>query len=427
MVQRTIYPNLQKCKDPGRPLDRGGGMHYKRGKTRVPKMKFAKVTARLGGLGSEKWAVHIEGKRRAALGEPLIFLSIGEPDAPPPAAILEEASRQMQSGRLGYAEGRGEANVRRALARLYTRQTGRTIGEDQFIYLPGTQTALYAAMMTVVDEGDEVLMADPYYATYEGVIAAAGGVTVPVRVDPDHGFHLKAADLEKAITPRSRVLLMNTPSNPTGAVFTRAEIERIGKLCEAHDLWIISDEVYATMTYGNTVFSSPFDIPELEKRTVVVSSISKSHAIPGFRAGWIAASPAFCDRCIPVTETMLFGSQPFLEDALAFALDTHFPELDAMKHAYEQRARALVKALHGSAKVSARMPEGGMFVMVDVRKTGLSGDAFARRLLEEERVVTMPGESFGAGGAGHLRAALTVGVEDITEAAKRIVRLAERI
>lgn len=390
-------------------------------------MKFAKVTARLGGLGSEKWAVHIEGRRRAALGERMIFLSIGEPDAPPPAAILDEASRQMHGGRLHYADGRGEANVRRALARRYTRQTGRAIDEMHFIYLPGTQTALYAAMMAVVDEGDEVLMADPYYATYEGVIAAPGGVPAPIRVDPDHGFHLKAADLEKAITPKSRVLLMNTPSNPTGAVFTRAEIEKIGRVCEAHDLWIISDEVYATMTYGNTVFSSPFDIPELAKRTIVVSSVSKSHAMPGFRAGWIAASPEFCDRCLPVTETMLFGSQPFIEDALAFALDNDFPELDAMKRAYESRARALVKSLEASKRVSARMPEGGMFVMVDVRKTGLSGDDFARRLLAEENVVTMPGESFGQGGSGHLRVALTVGVDEITEASKRIVRLAERI
>ena len=333
----------------------------------------------------------------------------------------------MRAGRIRYAEGRGEANVRRSLARIYTLQTGRTIDETQFIYLPGTQTALYAAMMTVVDEGDEVLMADPYYATYEGVIAAAGGVPAPIRVDPDQGFHLKAADVEKAITPRSRVLLMNTPSNPTGAVFTRAEIEKIGRVAEKHDLWIISDEVYATMTYGNTVFSSPFDLPELEKRTIVVSSISKSHALPGFRCGWIAASSAFCDMCIPVTETMLFGSQPFLEDAAAFALDNHFPEVDAMKRAYEQRARALVRALEGSAKVSARMPEGGMFVMVDVRKTGLCGEDFARRLLDEENVVTMPGESFGAGGAGHLRVALTVGVEEISEASKRIARLAERI
>ena len=283
------------------------------------------------------------------------------------------------------------------------------------------------ALQATVELGDEVLMADPYYATYEGVIAAAGGIAVPVRVDPDHGFHLKAADLEKSITPKSRVLLLNTPSNPTGAVFTRDEIGKIGKLCEKHDLWIISDEVYATLTYGNTVFASPFDMAELEKRTVVVSSISKSHAMPGFRCGWIAASEDFVNRAIPVTETMLFGSQPFLEDAAAFALDNHFPEVDAMKRDYERRAKAIVAGLKGAKKVSARMPEGGMFVMVDVRGTGLSGEDFAWKLLKQENVVTMPGESFGAGGAGHLRLALTVGEDQIKDACKRIARLAERL
>ena len=390
-------------------------------------MRFAKVTQRLAGLGSEKWAVHIEGRRRADLGEPMIFLSIGEPDAPPPAAIFDVAERQMRAGRTRYSNGRGEPDVLRALSRLYTERTGRSISTSQFLFLPGTQTALYVAMMVLVELGDEVLLADPYYATYEGVIAAAGGVAVPVRVDPDHGFHLKATALEKAITPKTRVLLMNTPSNPTGAVFTREEITRIGKVCEEHDLWIICDEVYASLTYGNTVFASPFDRAELEERTVVVSSVSKSHAMPGFRCGWIAASEEFCAAALPVSETMLFGSQPFLEDATAFALDNHFPEVDAMKHAYERRAHVLVEGLRASKTVSARMPEGGMFVMVDVRKTGLSGRAFAERLLAEENVVTMPGESFGAGGAGHLRVALTVDESQIAEACRRIARLADRL
>ena len=390
-------------------------------------MRFAAITGRLAGLGSEKWAVHIEGKRRAALGEKMIFLSIGEPDAPPPAAVMDVAERQMRAGRTRYSNGRGEPEILHALSRMYSRRTGRAVTPQQFLFLPGTQTALYAAMMTLVDLGQEVLMADPYYATYEGVIAAAGGVPVPVRVDPDHGFHLKARDLERAITPKSRVLLMNTPSNPTGAVFTAEEIAGIGRLCEEHDLWIVSDEVYATLTYGNTVFASPFDMADLEKRTVVVSSVSKSHAMPGFRCGWIAASEEFCERALPMTETMLFGSQPFLEDATAFAIDNRFPEIDAMKRNYERRARAVVAGLKGAKTVSARMPEGGMFVMVDVRKTGLSGEAFAMKLLAEENVVTMPGESFGAGGAGHLRVALTVDESEIAEACRRIAKLANSL
>lgn len=390
-------------------------------------MRYAKITERLQGLGSEKWAVHIEGKEREAKGEKLIFLSIGEPDAAVPEAIMDVAERQMRSGRTRYSNGRGEPQVLRALSAMYSKRTGRHVAPSQFLFLPGTQTALFVAFMGLIDIGDEVLLPDPYYATYEGVIAAAGGIPVPVRADPDRGFHLNAADLAKKITPRTRALLLNTPGNPTGTVFTADEIASIGALCRKHDLWIVSDEVYATLTYGNTVFVSPFGDAALEERTVVVSSVSKSHAMPGFRCGWIAASEEFCERVLPFSETMLFGSQPFLEDATAFALDNYFPEVEKMKVDYEKRARALIAGLAGARTVSARMPEGGMFVMVDVRKTGLSGNDFARRLLAEEAVVTMPGESFGQGGAGHLRVALTVDETQIAEASKRIRRLAERI
>ncbi|MFZ5677020.1 MAG: pyridoxal phosphate-dependent aminotransferase [Pseudomonadota bacterium] len=390
-------------------------------------MRYAKITERLQGLGSEKWAVHIEGKEREAKGEKLIFLSIGEPDAAVPEAIMDVAERQMRSGRTRYSNGRGEPQVLRALSAMYSKRTGRHISPSQFLFLPGTQTALYVAFMGVIDIGDEVLLPDPYYATYEGVIAAAGGIPVPVRADPDRGFHLSPEDLAEKITPRTRALLLNTPGNPTGTVFTADEIAAIGALCRKHDLWIVSDEVYATLTYGNTVFVSPFDDKALEERTVVVSSVSKSHAMPGFRCGWIAASEEFCEHVLPLSETILFGSQPFLEDATAFALDNYFPEVEKMKVDYEKRARALIAGLDGARTVSARMPEGGMFVMVDIRKTGLSGDEFSRRLLAEEAVVTMPGESFGHGGAGHLRVALTVDEAQIAEASKRIRRLAERI
>ena len=390
-------------------------------------MRYAKITERLEGLGSHKWAVHMEGKDREARGEKLIFLSIGEPDAAVPKAIMDVAERQMRAGRTRYSNGRGEPAILRALSDMYSRRTGRHVTPSQFLFLPGTQTALYVAFMGIIDIGDEVLLPDPYYATYEGVIAAAGGVAVPVRADPDRGFHLKADDLAKKITPKTRALLLNTPGNPTGTVFTADEIAEIGTLCREHDLWIVSDEVYATLTYGNAIFVSPFDDIALEERTIVVSSVSKSHAMPGFRCGWIAASETFCRHVLPLSETILFGSQPFLEDAAAFALQNHFPEVDDMKVSYEQRARTLISGLKGARTVSARMPEGGMFVMVDVRKTGLTGDQFARRLLAEEAVVTMPGESFGSGGAGHLRVALTVDESQIAEAAKRIKRLAERL
>jgi arginine:pyruvate transaminase len=390
-------------------------------------MKLAKIADRLSSLGSEKWAVHIEGKQRAAAGEPVIFLSIGEPDAAPPEAILQEARTQIKPGNLRYSAGNGELNVRQALSHHYSMQTGRPISADQFMFLPGTQTALYVAFTAILDEGDEVLLLDPYYATYEGVIAAPGGIAMAVPLDPDNGFHPNIAALEKAITPRTKALLLNSPSNPTGAVFTQREIASIGQLCKKHNLWIVSDEVYATLIHGNHVFTSPFFDKSLEERTIVTSSISKSHALPGFRCGWIAASEEFCAKALPISESMLFGSQLFLEDATAFALSNHFAEVDAMRESYYDRAKALIEGLKPCSKISARMPEGGMFVMIDIRKTGVTGNVFARRLLAEHNVVTMPGESFGQCGAGHLRVALTVNEMQIAEAAKRIVLLAESI
>jgi arginine:pyruvate transaminase len=390
-------------------------------------MKLAKIADRLSGLGSEKWAVHIEGRRRAAAGENMIFLSIGEPDAAPPEAILAEGRKQMKPGRLHYSAGNGELSVREALSRHYTKQTARPISANQFLFLPGTQTALFIAFMSILNEGDEVLLLDPYYATYEGVIASPGGVPIAVPLDPDNGFHPNQKAIEAAITPRTKALLLNSPSNPTGAVFTRDEISAIGALCKKHDLWIVSDEVYATMTYGNHTFTSPFFDKDLEERTIVTSSISKSHALPGFRCGWIAASEAFCAQALSISESMLFGSQAFLEDATAFALDTDFPEIASMREAYQARAKILIDGLKSSKSVTARMPEGGMFVMVDVRRTGLTGEAFARKLLAEYGVVTMPGESFGACGAGHLRVALTVDEKQIAEAARRIVMLADTL
>jgi arginine:pyruvate transaminase len=388
-------------------------------------MKLAAITTRLATLGSDKWAIHIEGKRRRAAGEALIFLSIGEPDLPPPQALLDYTKANIRVGRLGYSPGTGDQELCESLSAFYTRQTGRHIAPNQFLFVPGTQTGLSVAFLAILDTDDEVLLFDPYYATYEAVVRAPGGVPVAVKLNPDRGFHPDVALLEKAVTAKTKAILLNSPSNPTGAVFTPDEIRAIGDIAKKHDLWIVSDEVYAPLVHGQHRFTSPFFHKDLEERTIVVSSISKSHAVPGFRCGWIASSAAFCAGVLPVSESLLFGSQPFLEDALSFALRNEFIETTMMRDAYWKRGQALVDGLKASNRVKAKLPEGGMFVMVDVRPTGLSGDAFARKLLAEHDVVTMPGESFGAGGAGHVRIALTVDETTMAEAARRIVKAAE--
>lgn len=388
--------------------------------------RFAPISDRLSGLGAAKWAVHIEGLERAAAGKRVTFLSIGEPDLPPPASVLDQAVASMRGGRLKYAAGQGEQVALDAIAAHLSRRSGQNVSPDQIVYTAGTQNGLCTALLTLVQTGDEVLVPDPYYATYEGLVAASGATFVPVPTLPEDGFHVTAKQIEAAITPRSRVLLLNTPSNPTGAVLSQNEIDEIGEVCERHDLWIIVDEVYADLTYG-APFCSPFDRPHLRHRTLAVSSISKSHALPGFRAGWIASPLEVTPRLVLVAEAMLFGSQPFIEDALAVALSQRHPEVERLRSSFQERARQLVSSFDGSTAAKARMPEGGMFIMVDIRETKMSGEEFAWKLINEHDIVVMPGESFGKGGAGHIRLALTNEATVLREAGSRIRAAAEAL
>ena len=389
-------------------------------------MRFAPISDRLAGLGAAKWAVHNEGLRRSSLGQQVIMLSIGEPDLPPPAKVIDQAISSMRAGRTKYAAGQGEPEALKAIARHLSKRSGNVVTPEEVLYTAGTQNGLCTALYTLVQSGDEVLVPDPYYATYEGLVAASGATFVPVPTSPENGFHVTAEAIEQAITPRSRVLLLNTPSNPTGAVLSEQEIDAIGDVCERHDLWIICDEVYADMTY-DAPFCSPFDRKQLRHRTLAVSSISKSHALPGFRAGWVACPAEVTPRLVLVAEAMLFGSQPFIEDALVVALTEQHDEVQRMRVAYRERAQVLVEAINGSDAVSARMPEGGMFVMVDVRATKLSGEEFAWKLLDDHNIGVMPGESFGLGGAGHIRIALTVDASVLRKACETIRTMAEAL
>ena len=389
-------------------------------------MKYADITTRLANLGSAKWEIHVKARAMVAAGEDLIQLTIGEPDVATPPALVAEAQRAMDAGRLGYCNGRGEPALLAALAARYSNRTGRQIDPEQIIALPGTQTALYAVMMALAGAGDEVLVGDPMYATYEGVISATGAQMVPVPLRPEHGFRMQAADVEARITPRSRVLFLNSPHNPTGAVLHRADLLALGAVARAHDLWIVCDEVYEEMIFEGTSFVSPFDMADLAERVVVTASISKSHAAPGFRSGWCVGPHEFSARLLPVAETMLFGNQPFIADMTALAVSAPSTVAGGMATRFARRAALIHARLHGVQGIRVHLPEAGMFTVIDIAATGLSGDCFARALLDEERVAVMPGESFGTALAGWLRISLTEDDAVIAVACDRIAAFAAR-
>ncbi len=389
-------------------------------------MRYARITERLSSEGSHKWAVHIRAREMKAAGEEIIELTIGEPDIPTPADMIDEAARSMRAGRTRYTGGRGEASILAALSDKYSKRTGRKITSKQILCFPGTQSALAIAMFGLAEEGDEVITTNPCYATYEGVIKATGATPVYVPVSEENGFRLQATDLEKAITPRSRVLLLNSPHNPTGAMLSREEIAAIGEVCRKHNLWIISDEVYELLVFSGE-FSSPLDIPELAERTVVVASISKSHAAPGFRSGWCIGPEEFTDRLLPLSEHILFGVQPFTADMTAYALNRPATAAKQMLENFYRRAQMISERLDGQAGIACKIPQAGMFILADIRATGLTGAEFAMRLLEEEKIATMPGDSFGSNLVGFLRLSLSVADHQIDDACAGMVRLAQRI
>ncbi len=386
----------------------------------APPMRFASIVDRVRGLGRDMWAIHTRAAGLRAAGEDVILLTLGEPDFDTPQGIIDAAVEALKSGRTKYADGRGEPDMRRAIAAKYAARTGREITTDQVVFLPGTQTALCLSMIALCEVGDDVLVPSPYYATYRGVLGASGASIVPVPLSAEDGFHLRPEVLQRSITQHSRVLLLNSPHNPTGATLSRREIEAISEVCVEHDLWVVSDEVYEALVYEGD-FASPFDVADMADRTIVVASLSKSHAMTGWRCGWAVGSQDFIANMLPISEAMLFGSQPFLQDAATVALDKDFDEVADMRERYRRRAQLAVDALSGGPGVRCAMPEGGLFLMVDVRDTGRTGQQFANELLDKFGVGVMPGESFGPSAAGHVRLGLVVDEATLTEACRRIL------
>lgn len=384
-------------------------------------MKYAPILDRLATLGSAKWEVYYAALDLAAQGRDVIDLTIGNPDVATPATLVDAAVAAMRAGRTQYSSGRGEPGLREALAARYAARAGREVTPGQVLCFPGTQTALCAVLMGLAEPGTEVLVGDPMYATYEAVIRASGAEPVAVPLRPERGFRLAAADLAARVTPRTRAILVNTPHNPTGAVLTPADLAAIGEVARAHDLWIISDEVYEELVFDGTPFASPFDRADLADRTVVVSSISKSHAAPGFRSGWAVASAEFADRLLPLSETMLFGNQPFIADMTASAVSTPSVAAAGMRTRFAARARYLADRLAQETSLRVHRPEAGMFALVDVGATGMDDRAYAMDLLDATGVAVMPGTSFGASLAGWVRVALTVDDARFHAAADRIV------
>lgn len=382
-------------------------------------MRYSRFTDRIAGEGAAAWDLHVEAVHAKRAGRDVIVLSIGDPDFASPASITEDAIASLRAGDTHYADILGIPRARKAVAAQHKRLTGQDVGPENVAIMAGAQSGLFAAALTILDQGDEALVLEPMYVTYEATIRASGASLVPVPLRAINNFHLDLADLEKAITPKTRAIFFATPSNPTGVVMSRADLEGIAALAKKHDLWVVSDEVYSAIIFdGEHVSICGLD--GMAERTITINSLSKSHAMTGWRFGWLVGPQALIGHVANLGLCNLYGLPSFIQNAAAMALETEIPEVEQMRVMYRRRRDMVMTALGQLPGVSCRSPAAGMFMLADVRGTGMSAYDFAWALFRETGVAVLDATAFGRSAEGHLRISFAIDEKSLGEACRRI-------
>src|SRR5580692_1181845 len=355
-------------------------------------MKFSAVVERIAGEGAEAWLIHYKARAAQERGEGVIVLSIGDPDLPAPAPVLERALEALRAGDLRYTPAAGRHAVREAIAAAHMHRTGQPVNADNVIFLSGTQNALFAASMCIAGPGDEVLAMEPLYPSYPATIQASGARMVRVPAPASAGFRPDLNLLQKAITPRTRALFFATPNNPSGVILSEQELAAIGELARRHSLWLVAEEVYAGLAPGGRVPGVAARLPE---QVITVSSISKSHSLPGLRAGWLVGPTQLVKHAESLAMCMLFGLPGFIQEATITALQVAAEAESRIRELCTARRDMLLQGLDGLRGVRCCVPDAGMFTLMDVRGTGLSGYDFMCALYKSERLSVIDGGAFG--------------------------------
>lgn len=360
----------------------------------------------LNGDGSDGWDVFYRARAMIDAGTPVTELTIGEHDIRTDPSILKAMYDSAVGGHTGYAIVPGISALRDEVAARVETQSGVPTRRENVLITPGGQAALFAAHMAVCGPGDAALYIDPYYATYPGVVRSAGAVPRAVPTRSSQGF-LPQRDVLEAACDNAASLLINTPNNPTGAVYPHDTLAGITDVVTARDMWLISDEVYDTQVWEGAHLS-PRALPGMAERTLVIGSMSKSHAMTGSRIGWIVGPEEVITCLIDLATNTTYGVPGYIQDAALFGLRAG-AELETQVAAPFLRRRAIAaRVLSGQKAVRMIPAQGAMYVMLDLRATGMSGEDFAFALLDAHHIAVMPGESFGESAAGHVRVAMTL-------------------
>jgi aminotransferase len=350
----------------------------------------------------------------------VISLGVGEPDFTTPPQIVEEGVRSLRSGRTHYTSNFGTLELRKALSHHLERLYGISYDpQSEIVITVGASEAVACAMSAIVDPGDEVILHDPSYVAYVPAIVFNGGVPVPVRTRPEDGWQLHPDAVEAAITPRTRVLFLGYPCNPTGAVLSPETLRALAEIARRHDLLVVSDEIYDRLVYGGHRHEPIATLQGMRDRTVTIGGFSKAYAMTGWRIGYACAPRDLLEGIVKVHQYNIMSAPTTAQDAAVVALTGAEHDVTRMVGEYDRRRRMFVDGLNRIGLPTVD-PKGAFYAFPRVAGTGLTSEQFSERLLFDHKVAVVPGNAFGEAGEGHVRATLATSYEDLERALERI-------
>lgn len=353
-----------------------------------------------------------------------ISLGVGEPDFVTPWHVREACVASLERGMTTYTSNQGMPELIEAISQYLHQRFSLSYDGREILVTFGASEAIDLALRTLVTPGDEVLIPEPCYVSYIPCVQLAGGKAVSVPTSAQHGFKLRAEELEKAITPRSKVLILCYPNNPTGAIMNKEDLEPIVELVKKHELLVISDEIYAELTYRGE-HTSIASFPGMKEHVILVSGFSKAFAMTGWRIGYVAAPAVLLAGMLKIHQYTALCAPITSQVAALEALRHGIQECEAMVSQYDRRRRLVVKAFQDMG-LKCHDPQGAFYVFPSIESTGLDTQTFAEELLHEEEVAVVPGEVFGPSGKGHIRCSYATSIERLGEALSRIERFVRR-
>lgn len=358
-----------------------------------------------------------------------ISLGVGEPDFATPWDVRSAAIRSLQKGYTSYTSNRGLKELRGLIARYLAERFAYEASPDRIIITVGASEGIDLALRATCEAGDEILLPDPAYVSYSPIVNLCGGVPVSVSCTAENGFILTPEAIERAVTNKTKAIILAYPNNPTGGIMTREQLEKIVPVIEKHDLLVISDEIYAELTYGSR-HCSVASLKGMGERTVLLGGFSKSFAMTGWRIGFACAPKEIDAAMLKIHQYTALCAPRLSQHAAAAALSGGFADgfssVESMRAEYDRRRRFLVKAFNDIG-LPCFEPRGAFYVFPSVEGTGCTGEEFANNLLAREQVAVVPGSAFGDCGTNHVRCSYATGMAELTEAVKRIERFVQKL